>query len=63
MQGPFVLVGHSIGAYEGLIFADRNKSAVAGIVLVDPSIPDQSARLARVAPEHPDRLVGRQVAV
>jgi pimeloyl-ACP methyl ester carboxylesterase len=51
MPGPFVLVGHSIGAYEALIFADRNKSAVTGIVLVDPSIPDQSARLARVAPE------------
>ena len=51
MQGPFVLVGHSIGAYEALIFADRNKAAVAGFVLVDPSIPNQSARLARVAPD------------
>lgn len=51
MHGPFVLVGHSIGSYEALIFADRHKSAVSGIVLVDPSIPDQSSRLARVAPE------------
>ncbi len=51
MQGPFVLVGHSIGSYETLIFPDRNKSAVSGIVLVDPSISDQSSRLARVAPE------------
>ena len=51
MDGPFVLVGHSIGAYEALLFADQNASAVAGMVLVDPSIPDQSARLIRVAPE------------
>lgn len=51
MDGPFVLVGHSIGAYEALLFADQNAPAVAGMVLVDPSIPDQSARLIRVAPE------------
>ena len=50
MKGPFVLVGHSIGAYETMIFSDRHKSAVVGIVFVDPSIPNQSARLAHVAP-------------
>lgn len=49
--GPFVLVGHSIGAYEALIFADRNRSTTSGILLVDPSIPNQSQRLTRVAPE------------
>ncbi len=48
--GPYVLVGHSLGAYETLLFADRHRDAVAGMVLVDPSIPDQWNRFARVAP-------------
>lgn len=50
LRGPFVIVGHSLGAYEALLFADRNKTSVAGIVLVDPSIPDQAAGLLRIAP-------------
>jgi pimeloyl-ACP methyl ester carboxylesterase len=51
LGGPFVLVGHSLGAYETMLFADRHKATVVGIVLVDPSIPDQVSRLRRVAPE------------
>jgi pimeloyl-ACP methyl ester carboxylesterase len=48
--GPYVLVGHSAGAYESLLFADQQPSAVAGMVLVDPSIPDQKAIFDRVTP-------------
>lgn len=48
--GPYVLVGHSLGSYESLRFADRHRGSVVGMVLVDPSIPDQAARFARVAP-------------
>jgi len=40
-HGPYVLVGHSLGGYESLLFADRNRRAVRGMVLVDPSIPGQ----------------------
>jgi pimeloyl-ACP methyl ester carboxylesterase len=50
IAGPFIIVAHSLGGLEALLFADRNKAAVAGMVLVDPSIPDATARLARVAP-------------
>lgn len=50
IPGPYVLVGHSMGAYETLLFADRYPAQVAGIVLEDPSIPDQAARLPRAAP-------------
>ncbi len=50
VSGPFVMVGHSIGSYETLLFTDRHRDAVAGMVLVDPSIPDQWNRFARVAP-------------
>jgi len=50
IPGPYVLVGHSLGGYESLIFADRHRSGVTGMVLVDPGIPDQFARYARTAP-------------
>lgn len=48
--GPYVLVGHSTGAWESLLFADRQPSKVVGMVLVDPSIPDQTAVFDRVTP-------------
>lgn len=51
IDGPYVLVGHSLGGYESLIFADREKARVAGMVLVDPSFPDQEASLSRAAPQ------------
>lgn len=50
LNGPYVLVGHSAGSYETLLFADRNDRAVSGMVLVDPSIPDQRRAIAREAP-------------
>jgi pimeloyl-ACP methyl ester carboxylesterase len=49
--GPYVAVGHSLGGYETLLFKDQNPHSVVGMVLVDPSIPDQHARLGRAAPE------------
>lgn len=50
VRGPYVVVGHSLGGYESLLFADRNRDAVVGMALVDPSIPDQAARLRKAAP-------------
>lgn len=50
MAGPYVLVGHSAGAWESLLLADRQPSKVAGMVLVDPSIPDQTEVFKRVTP-------------
>jgi pimeloyl-ACP methyl ester carboxylesterase len=64
VAGPYVLVGHSLGAYDSLLLADRAPSEVAGMVLVDPSIPDQTAIFDRVTPaqsawmrRQPDPLV------
>ena len=39
-EGPYVLVAHSAGTYPALLIADRNRSRVAGLVLVDPAFPD-----------------------
>jgi len=63
--GPYVLVGHSLGGYESLLFADRHPRDVVGMVLVDPSIPDQQRILAKggqevAALEH--RFRGQQAA-
>lgn len=50
IDGPYVVVGHSLGAYPSLLLADREPSRVVGMVLVDPSIPDQTAIFDRVTP-------------
>ncbi|PTS77492.1 alpha/beta hydrolase [Sphingomonas sp. HMWF008] len=50
IAGPYVLVGHSMGAFESLRFADRHRGQVVGMVLVDPSFPGQAARFARELP-------------
>lgn len=50
IEGPYIAVGHSLGGYETLLFKDRNPQAVIGMVLVDPSIPDQQNRMATAAP-------------
>lgn len=40
VAAPYVLVGHSAGSFETLVFADSHPSEVAGMVLVDPSLPE-----------------------
>jgi pimeloyl-ACP methyl ester carboxylesterase len=50
IEGPYVLVGHSVGAYESLLFADRRRSEVAGMVLVDPQYPDEVRLMSRLTP-------------
>jgi pimeloyl-ACP methyl ester carboxylesterase len=51
IAGPWVVVGVSMGGLDSLLLADREPSNVAGMVLVDPSFPDQSRRLQRSAPD------------
>src|SRR4051794_25474200 len=53
VAGPFVAVGHSLGAFESLLWKDRAPKAVVGMVLVDPSIPDQDDRLKKAAHQPP----------
>lgn len=51
IAGPYVMVGHSLGAFETLRFTDRHRESVVGIVLVDPDILDRGAVEKRVAPQ------------
>lgn len=48
--GPYVMVGHSLGAFESLLYADRHPDKVSGVVLIDPSVPGQAGLMKRVAP-------------
>ncbi|KAA6462984.1 alpha/beta hydrolase [Acidobacteria bacterium AB60] len=51
IDGPFLMVAHSAGAFVGILFADQRPNDVAGMVLLDPSIPDQAAIRQRIAPK------------
>lgn len=44
IQGPYILVGHSIAALSAIVFADQYPADTAGLVLVDGSHPDQCER-------------------
>jgi pimeloyl-ACP methyl ester carboxylesterase len=56
IAGPYILVGHSLGGYESLLLADRQRASVVGMVMVDSSIPDQAARFERVAPAFAEEI-------
>ena len=56
---PYVLVGHSIGSFETMLFAYRRPADVAGIVLVDPSTPFQRKAFASAAPRFAARNAER----
>ena len=44
-EGPYVMVGHSLGGPLIRVFADRFPDEVAGLVFVDASHPEQQERL------------------
>jgi pimeloyl-ACP methyl ester carboxylesterase len=46
VDGPLVLVGHSMGGLFVRVFADLFPERVAGVVLVDPAHPDQLERFS-----------------
>ena len=56
---PYILVGHSIGSFETLLFAFRRPGDVAGIVLVDPSSPHQLRKFTAASPRFGNYNSGR----
>lgn len=58
ISGPLVLVGHSIGGPYIRTYVGRYGQQVAGLVMVDPSHPDQVARLGKVVSVnvHPSKV-------
>jgi pimeloyl-ACP methyl ester carboxylesterase len=41
VPGPYILVGHSYGGLVMRVFAARHAAAVAGLVLIEPAIPEE----------------------
>jgi pimeloyl-ACP methyl ester carboxylesterase len=59
VEGPYIVVGHSLGGMNMLVFADRFRGEVAGAVLVDSAHPDQRERLLAILPTPaPDEPAG-----
>ncbi|HVT61610.1 MAG TPA: alpha/beta hydrolase [Thermoanaerobaculia bacterium] len=57
VEGPYILVGHSLGGLNMRLFAGRNAKAIAGIVLVDSGHPEQFRRMpAKSAHELADTI-------
>jgi pimeloyl-ACP methyl ester carboxylesterase len=50
LHAPYILVGHSIAGLYAPLYADRYPHDVAGMVLVDPSFPNQTQALDAVSP-------------
>ena len=50
IDGPYVLVGHSAGGFESMRFAERHPDRVAGMVLVNSTVPDQDRLTREAAP-------------
>ena len=51
VEGPYVVVGHSLGGLNAQLFAMQYPHDTAGLVLIDPSFPDMLTRFAAVLPE------------
>lgn len=50
IDGPYILVGHSLGGWHVRVFAEQYPEEVAGLLLVDASHPDQLGALLPVLP-------------
>jgi pimeloyl-ACP methyl ester carboxylesterase len=50
LDGPFVLVTHSVGAWHAALFASRHPDDVVGVVLTDPRGPRVSAEWLAALP-------------
>lgn len=55
VRGPYVLVGQSLGGPIVGLVAQRHPQKVAGLVLIDPAVGNQVARLAAISPEADQR--------
>ena len=50
VPGPYILAAHSFGGYIARIYASRYRQALAGVVLVEPSLEDETDGSAAAQP-------------
>lgn len=63
VRGPYVLVAHSLGGLDVRLFADKHPGKVAGMVLIDPTVEHQVARLAKASTGYGEQMNGFVSAV
>jgi pimeloyl-ACP methyl ester carboxylesterase len=56
VAGPYVMVGHSLGSSESLLYTDRHPAAVAGMVLIEPAFPDQFDMYRKQTPAYANAI-------
>jgi pimeloyl-ACP methyl ester carboxylesterase len=52
VRPPYVVVGHSYGGFEAILFAHRNKRATRALVLLDPTYPHLDQIFLKAAPSN-----------
>jgi pimeloyl-ACP methyl ester carboxylesterase len=50
IEGPYIIVAHSLGGLDARLFVDQHRQRVAGLVLVDPSNEYQDRDAAKLSP-------------
>ncbi|RYD55271.1 MAG: alpha/beta hydrolase [Sphingomonadales bacterium] len=63
VEGPYILVAHSLGGLPVRIFADRNMQRVKGMLLIDPSTPHMETRMDAASPGYAAEMSGMVDAV
>lgn len=63
VKGPYILVGHSLGAYNVRLFASMYPKEVKGIVLIEPTHEDQHEKLILNQPPEVQELIKAQFKV
>ncbi|WP_419728108.1 alpha/beta fold hydrolase [Lichenicola sp.] len=48
IRPPYILVAHSLGGLDGVMFADRYRSELAGMLLVDPAFAHQGREMSHI---------------
>ena len=48
IRPPYILVAHSLGGLDGVLFADRYRRELAGMLLVDPAFAHQGREMSRI---------------
>lgn len=62
-RGPYVVVAHSLGGLDARMFATEHRREVKGMLLIDPTVPGQVARMGAASASYKADMDGLTAAV